>query len=66
MHEATGYCDSCDRKVMVRSKGANHILHFLLALFTAGLWIPVWILVSLARDWRCTACGTRTRKKHFN
>lgn len=25
-----------------------HILHLLLALFTAGMWIPVWIICSVS------------------
>lgn len=25
----------------------NHILHLLLSIVTAGLWLPVWILASL-------------------
>jgi hypothetical protein len=25
----------------------NHILHLLLSIVTAGLWIPVWIIISI-------------------
>ena len=28
-------------------KGPNHILHLLLSIFTAGLWLPVWLVVAL-------------------
>ena len=26
----------------------NHLLHFILSLFTLGLWIPVWLIVSIS------------------
>jgi len=26
----------------------NHILHLLLSIFTAGIWIIVWILISIS------------------
>lgn len=28
-------------------KPTNHILHLLLSIFTAGLWLPVWIVVTM-------------------
>lgn len=33
--------------VLVKGHRPNHILHLLLSIFTLGLWIPVWILVTL-------------------
>lgn len=33
--------------VMVRS-GPNHVLHLVLTLLTGGLWLPVWLLVTIA------------------
>lgn len=29
-------------------KGPNHALHAVLTLFTFGLWLPVWIIVTIA------------------
>ena len=26
----------------------NHILHFILSLFTVGFWIPVWLIISIS------------------
>jgi hypothetical protein len=26
----------------------NHVLHFILTVITAGLWLPVWIIVALS------------------
>ncbi|OBJ70726.1 DUF2510 domain-containing protein [Mycobacterium sp. 1274756.6] len=33
--------------VVVRS-GPNHVLHLILTVLTFGLWLPVWLLVTLA------------------
>src|SRR3954452_4038806 len=32
--------------VVVRS-GPNHVLHLILTILTAGLWLPIWILVAI-------------------
>lgn len=34
--------------VVVTGTPVNHILHLLLTLLTAGLWLPVWIIVAIA------------------
>ena len=34
-------------KSKVASTKVNHILHLLLSIITAGLWIIIWILVSI-------------------
>jgi hypothetical protein len=26
----------------------SHLLHLVLSIFTAGIWVPVWVLVSLS------------------
>lgn len=31
--------------VIQPSKGVNHVLHLLLTIVTAGLWLPVWIIL---------------------
>ena len=33
--------------VIVRGHRPNHVLHLLLSIVTLGLWIPVWILLSI-------------------
>ena len=56
--EKSGFCKSCDKQVMVRRKGTNHILHLLLTVFTAGIWLPIWLLSCFRfGGWRCTQCG---------
>ena len=35
--------------ILGRKKSVNHILHFLLSLFTAGFWILIWIILTISR-----------------
>lgn len=56
--EASGFCNNCNRQVMIRRKGTNHILHLILTLVTFGIWGIIWILASIKiGGWRCTTCG---------
>ena len=34
--------------VLVTGKPVNHVLHLLLTVFTAGLWIFVWLLLAFS------------------
>lgn len=59
--KSSGFCKTCNRQVVVFRKGTNHILHLLLSLLTFGLWIIIWIGVSVKfGGWRCTQCGSST------
>lgn len=31
-------------------KKVNHLLHLILSLLTAGLWLPVWIIIAMAKS----------------
>lgn len=35
--------------VILKVNPVNHILHLLLAVFTCGLWLPVWIFEAWVR-----------------
>lgn len=55
------YCPSCRRVTLGRRDTPNHVLHFLISFLTCGLWLFVWVAVTLAAHWRpylCTSCGT--------
>lgn len=42
---------------LLRGKPTNHVLHLILSVITLGLWIPVWICVSLftgQKEWFVT------------
>ena len=32
---------------VIGTKGPNHALHFVLTLVTAGIWLPVWIIIAI-------------------
>lgn len=53
-----GYCEVCQKHRAIQRSGTNHVLHLLLSVFTAGLWIPAWVIVSMdPTGWRCLKCG---------
>ena len=72
--EQTGYCKFCEKQVMVRRKGCNNILHFVITIilavitsplfFIGGvLWFGIWVLDSIKiGGWRCTNCGQIAKK----
>jgi len=33
-----------------QAQKTSHILHLLLSIITAGLWIPIWILVAISNS----------------
>jgi hypothetical protein len=45
------YCSYCDAMVTATQRQPNHILHLLLAVFTLGLWLPVWLFIAIASGW---------------
>ena len=61
--ETRGFCTNCNKYVLVRGATPNHILHLLLTLVTCGLWLIVWVLLSIAPVvWRCSQCGAIVHK----
>lgn len=55
-----GYCEECGEYRLVKRRGVTHILHLLLSVITAGLWLFVWIFLSIftVGGWRCQTCGS--------
>lgn len=31
-------------------KRVNHVLHLILSILTLGLWVPVWIIIAMAKS----------------
>ena len=61
--EASGYCTHCQKQVLIKRKGTNHILHLLLTLFTGGIWLIVWILCAVkVGGWHCSRCGIKVSR----
>lgn len=54
------FCPHCQEQTLALGRTPNHVLHLILSFFTIGLWIPIWILISLGKigGYRCSKCGT--------
>lgn len=64
VEEKSGFCEACNKQVMVRRKGTNHLLHLILSILTAGFWLIIWVLASVKfGGWRCTQCGSTNIKQ---
>ena len=46
---------------LIVSTGPNHLLHLLLTLFTCGMWLPIWLLVTIFSGRQVHVGGTGTR-----
>jgi hypothetical protein len=58
-------CRKCGRPRVFRRPRLNSSFHFMLALGTIGLWLPVWavaILIHALKPWNCTFCGSRQER----
>lgn len=54
----SGYCRQCSKRTVVFRPGTNHILHLILSVLTAGIWLIVWLLSTIkVGGWRCVTCG---------
>jgi len=53
-------CRSCGVPTLHVYDQPSHLLHFFLSLLTLGLWLPIWLLVSVVRrPPACTRCGKK-------
>ena len=52
-------CWHCKTEVLAQKNTPNHILHLILSIVTLGLWLPVWLIISLVNigGYRCPECG---------
>lgn len=53
-------CGGCCENRLFEKDGACHVLHLLLSIVTAGLWLPFWLLCVLSaalQPYRCSTCG---------
>ena len=44
------YSDQQVAVMLSSKKNTSHILHFILSLLTAGVWVIVWIIVALSNN----------------
>ena len=59
------WCEHDQKYVLAKSDRPWHYLHGLIALGTFGLWLPVWLVLTLKTDTRflCPECGRPTEKR---
>lgn len=57
---ARKFCTRCNDYVAAERVSTSHLIHFVLTLITAGLWLPVWIFIALTKGHRCRQCGSAT------
>lgn len=55
------FCEEEVAMVLAEKQTPNHLLHLVLTLLTAGLWVFVWaILIVTSGPYRCPHCGAKT------
>jgi predicted RNA-binding Zn-ribbon protein involved in translation (DUF1610 family) len=51
-------CPHCGCSRLFVRQGVNNLAHFLITICLCGLWIPVWLIISMNENpWRCSGCG---------
>ena len=63
------YCPKCKRKVVALRRRPSLGVHLILAIVTAGFWIPVWLLWAMASEMMnpvCIDCGTATSSEDLS
>ena len=55
-------CPRCGTRTLHLVDQPSHLLHLVLTVFTAGLWLLPWLLLGTGeRREQCTACGLDSR-----
>lgn len=59
--QSSKFCRHCRRQVLAQRQGPSHVIHAILSLLTAGLWLVVWLLACVIQvgGWRCQVCGSK-------
>lgn len=58
--ESSGVCSNCGTRRRTRKKTCNHVLHLILSIITAGLWVIIWIfevITDASTKYNCVECG---------
>jgi len=63
------FCKKCNRKTLQyrNTKEMSWLMHLVLAIFTAGIWLIVWFFIvfwhmltkPIGGKWTCSQCGTK-------
>ena len=67
--ETLRYCKFCKRETIhyKNTKEMSWIMHLVLTIFTAGLWIIIWFIIAIwhvltkpiGGKWTCSVCGIK-------
>ena len=57
------YCPNCDETTPHSFGRTNHILHLILSLLTAGIWLIVWLFAAICSGGKgqCKKCRSKNR-----
>ena len=58
-HVVMTRCKNCEAITQHIGPATSHVLHLLMTVFTAGLWIPVWVIIAMNNPTKakCSRCG---------
>lgn len=62
MIQTSHYCATCGRQTLHTKARVNHVLHLILSVLTAGLWLFVWAALGMSNSasrTRCAGCGSK-------
>jgi hypothetical protein len=62
MLQKSKFCRECDERRLFAKSHFSGGMGCLLTILTAGLFIPIWLLIGLCETlsaWRCQDCGSR-------
>jgi hypothetical protein len=58
--QKSAWCPTCQQQRLFTAPKPSHALHLILTIFTAGIWLIVWLLIGgKTGPYRCTVCGTK-------
>lgn len=65
---SSGYCSYCRRRVRCQKKVPAHLVHAIMTVLTAGIWLLVWICLCFANlptPYRCDKCGSIVKGSRY-
>lgn len=60
IQQASFYCPNCKQQKLFTRQGTSNLAHAVITLFLCGLWLPIWILISIgegSKPYFCSNCG---------
>jgi hypothetical protein len=63
--QVQSHCATCGTLMPHNAVTTNHILHLLMSVFTIGIWVVVWLVVTVKNadaPITCAKCGTKRKR----